>query len=239
MKAMIFAAGIGSRLKPYTDSKPKALIEVNGKPLLTHAIEYLRSFGINDIVINVHHFGQQIVEFCTNNNFGVNITISDETNELLDTGGGLKKASTFFSGIDPIVILNADILTNINIDKMLNEHIKERNIATLAVRNRLSSRKLIFNQYEELVGWKNISTSETIEVSDINEHAKEYAFSGLQIVSPKLFQHFPDVNKFSIIKLYLEIAKYQKIGAYVQSDGYWFDVGTNEKLREANKFFNE
>ena len=234
---MIFAAGIGSRLKPFTDNKPKALVEVNGKALLAYAIDYLKSYGITDVVINIHHFGQQIIDFCNNNNFNINITISDETNELLDTGGGLKKASNYFSGIDPIVVVNADILTDVNLDKMRSQHINSGNVATLAVRDRNSGRKLVFNAQKQLIGWKNIKTSELIEVQPIGNDNLELAFSGLQIISPKIYQHFPDKNKFSIIELYLELAKFQNIGAYIQNEGYWFDVGSNEKLQIANDFF--
>lgn len=235
---MIFAAGVGSRLKPFTDTKPKALIEVNGKPLLAHAIEYLIGYGITELVINIHHFGQQIVEFCNSNNFDVRITFSDETNELLNTGGGLKKASNFFSGTDPIIVLNADILTNVNIDKLRSEHVGAGNIATLVVRDRNSSRKLVFNDEKKLVAWKNLKTKEVINVKDINNSTTEYAFSGLQIISPKIFQHFPNQNSFSIIEFYLELAKYQNIGAYLHTGDYWFDVGTSEKLKIATDFFN-
>lgn len=236
MKAMIFAAGLGTRLKPLTDNTPKALIKVNDKTLLQHAIEYLKKYGISEMVVNIHHFGSQIIDFIQANNFGVNISVSDETNELLDTGGGLKKASSYFSGNDPLVVVNADILTNVNIDKMLHEHIQSGNVATLAVRDRSSSRKLVFDKQQRLIGWRNLKTSETIEISQFNIDSNEYAFSGVQIISPKLFQHFPKQDKFSIIHWYLEIAKFSKIGAFLQPDGYWFDVGTIEKLEIAKQY---
>ncbi|WP_313567144.1 sugar phosphate nucleotidyltransferase, partial [Empedobacter sp.] len=145
MKAMIFAAGLGTRLKPFTDNHPKALAVVNGKPLLQRNIEYLKSFGINEIVINVHHFADQIIEFLEDNNyFGIEITISDETDQVLETGGGLVKAKANFE--EDFLVMNVDILTDLNLDKFIKAHQENKALVTLAVSNRNSSRKLFFNE---------------------------------------------------------------------------------------------
>lgn len=240
MKAMIFAAGLGSRLQPLTDKKPKALVEVAGKTLLLRAINYLQSYGIHEFVINTHHFSNQIIEYCMQLSNQLNIQISDESDHLLDTGGGLKKAGKWLKDIDePLVVLNADILTNLNLDDMLKAHMQMNNLVTMAVRDRESSRKLVFNKDLMLVGWRNLATGEVKEIKTFEKFDHFYAFSGIHILSSELFSLFPEKDEFSIIDFYLEIVSTKNIGAFVHNHGYWYDVGTVEKLKKAEEYFGK
>jgi len=231
MKGMIFAAGLGTRLSPITQKIPKALVQINGKPLLQIVIEKFLSAGIDEIIINVHHFAGQIKEFLrSQNNFGVKITISDETNELLETGGGLKKVSSAFQIDEPILIHNVDIISNINLGKFINSFDKNKYAALLAVQNRKSSRKLLFNNEGILCGWKNIKTGEIMLSRDENE-LNELSFSGIQIIHPRLFQYFPEWKIFSIIDLYLRAAQFLNIIAYEHNNDLVYDVGKIEDLK--------
>jgi NDP-sugar pyrophosphorylase family protein len=235
MKAMIFAAGLGSRLRPLTDSKPKALVEIGGKTLLQINIEKLIEFGISDIIVNTHHFSKQVVAFLRdNNNFNVNIQISDETDLLLDTGGGLKKAKDLLKGSEPIILQNVDIISDISYSKMVNYHLKHSPIATLAIQNRESSRYLLFDENNVLSGWENVNSGEKI-VTRTNAKTYRYAFSGIHIISPKIFDLLPADKVISIIKPYLEISKNHNIMGYLHDTDMWYDVGTIDKLNEVNK----
>lgn len=237
MRAMIFAAGLGTRLKPLTNEKPKALVPVNGEPLLLKAVRYLESYGIADMVINTHHFSDQIIDFCDINLKNSNIIISDESKKLLDTGGGVKKVTPWLrQSKEPVVVINADVVTNLDLTEMLNEHQESGNMATLAVRDRESSRKLIFNENKELVGWKNLNSGELKEVKQLSAVDKEFAFSGVHIISPDIFKLFPSADAFSIIDFYLSIAATNKVGAYIHDNDYWFDVGAIDKLKNAELF---
>ena len=161
MKAMILAAGLGTRLKPFTDAHPKALAIINNKSLLQRNIEYLASFGITDVIVNVHHFPDQITDAIKNHNgFGSNITISDEKDKVLETGGGLMKARTFLDDAEPFVLMNVDILTDMDVGKMAEQHISSNALATLAVTNRKTNRYFLFDELETLCGWRNIKTGE-------------------------------------------------------------------------------
>src|SRR5690606_32019928 len=154
MKAMIFAAGMGTRLKPLTDTIPKALVPVGGKPLLQHIIEKLKRFGFNEIIINIHHFGQQIIDFVQeNNSFDIRIEFSDEREQLLDTGGGIKKAAWFFDDNKPFLVHNVDILSNIDLQELYHFHLKNNTIATLLCSIRQTSRYLLFDTDNHLRGW--------------------------------------------------------------------------------------
>lgn len=236
MKAMIFAAGKGTRLKPLTESLPKALVKVNGITLLEHTITKLKIAGITDIIVNVHHFANQVIEFLQQKDFfGINIHISDESNELLDTGGGLKKASWFFNDSEPILLHNVDIMSNIDINAMLVYHKETGAIATLAVRKRESGRYLLFNGDMLLSGWKNNKTGETI-IARNEEKTEPFAFSGVHIVNPELFQYLKPDKPFSIIDTYLEIAKNKPIKAYLHPNDYWFDIGKTESLKNAQHY---
>jgi NDP-sugar pyrophosphorylase family protein len=236
MKAMIFAAGLGTRLRPLTDDRPKALVEVHGKTLLQHAIEHLKSFEIIDIVVNIHHFGAKVLEVLADNqNFGCNIIISDERAMLLETGGGLLKAKKYFEGEEAIVIYNVDVLSNINLLEMLHYHKKNKALATLATRSRESSRYLLFNEQQELCGWTNTKTKAIKHVRPAKT-IQQYAFSGIHIIDPFLLELITQKGKFSITDTYLELAAQHKIIAYPHDQDYWFDVGKPERLKAASIF---
>lgn len=235
---MIFAAGLGTRLRPLTNDRPKALVEVLGKTLLQHAIEHLKKVGITDIVVNIHHFGEKVLEILSNNqNFGCNIIISDERAMLLETGGGLLKAKNHFKGAKAIVIYNVDVLSNINLLEMLHYHQENKALATLATRSRESSRYLLFNEHEELCGWTNTKTKEVKHVRLANK-IQEYAFSGIHIINPTFLELITQEGKFSITDTYLELARQHKIIAYPHDKDYWFDVGKPERLKAASDFLS-
>jgi NDP-sugar pyrophosphorylase family protein len=236
MKAMIFSAGVGSRLKPLTNSLPKALVEVGGKTLLQRAVESLLHYGINEMVVNVHHFSHLIKDYLTtNNNFGASIHISDETDCLLDTGGGLIKARSFFKPDDTILALNVDVVSNIDYLKMYNYHRKNNALATLAVRNRQSGRYFLFDQELLLSGWKNARTNQKVMMCE-KEELTALAFSGIQILSPGFFDYAPQKDVFGLVEWYLDAAKSNRIKAYVHDTDYWFDAGTVEKINSIEKF---
>ncbi len=237
MKAMIFAAGLGTRLKDETSLKPKALVEVGGKPLLFHAIEKLKKSGITEIVINVHHFADQVIQSVNSTDFGVKIHISDERDLLLDTGGGLKKAACFLAGNEPVLIYNVDILSNIDLNLVKKQHLETGALATLTVRKRETQRYLKFND-KQLAGWINKKTGETkISLPEVFENSEEMAFSGIHIVQPEIFKIMPENERFSIIDLYLELAKTRKIMAFYDDSDLWIDVGKPEELEAARKIF--
>ncbi len=236
MKAMLFAAGLGTRLKPLTDDKPKALVEIGGITLLERCIKQLIRNGICEIVINIHHFGDQIKDFLEQHqNFGLSISVSDESDALLDTGGAILKAKALLTGSDPILLINVDILTNLNFKKILDYHIQNRAFATLVVRQRSTSRYLLFNR-QILVGWKNKKSGE-IKVSQPEKiaNANEFAFSGIHIIQPELLDEITESGKFSIIDLYIRLAKSHKICAFVDSDSVWMDLGKVEELSQAEE----
>lgn len=236
MKAMIFAAGLGTRLQPLTNNKPKALVEINGTTLLEIVINRLKLFGFNDIIINVHHFSDMIIDFLKkNNNFNINITISDESGAILDTGGGLKKAAWFFNDNKPFLVHNVDIISNIDLSEMYNNHIKSDAIATLAVKNRNSSRYFLFDENNTLCGWKNTKTKEIKITKETNSKLTLYAFSGIHVISPEIFNYITEKGKFSIIDVYLKLAATNKIMALNHDNSLWFDVGDKNKLIEASE----
>jgi N-acetyl-alpha-D-muramate 1-phosphate uridylyltransferase len=236
MKAMILAAGLGTRLKPFTEKHPKALYPVNGKPLLQRNIEYLQSFGIKNIIVNVHHFANQIIDAIKDNNgWGSNVVISDETNEVLETGGGLKKAADYLlEGNEPFVLMNADMLTDLNIAKMSEQHNLNNSIATLAVTDRATSRYLMFDENNVLCGWYNEKTGE-----QKGKAGTKKAFSGIHIISPAIFALIKEEGKFSMIDLYLRLADTEKIMAFDHSNGKLIDVGKPESGAQAEAIFKD
>jgi len=239
MKAMIFAAGRGERLKPLTNNKPKALVEVNGVPMLELIIKKLISNGVSEIIINVHYLANQIITFLKEkNNFSIRIEISDETDLLLDTGGGLKKSSWFFNDGQPFIIYNTDIISDIDLSQMYQYHKAHNPIATLAIRKRDSSRYFLFNPHEELCGWKNMKSKKEIILKNA-EQLFPYAFSGIHIVNPKIFNYMPEDQKFSIVNTYLDVSETNIIKGYLHNQNYWFDIGTPEKLIKAAKFIEK
>jgi NDP-sugar pyrophosphorylase family protein len=231
MKALILAAGLGTRLKPLTDTIPKALVEINGKTLLEHSIVHLKFFGVKDVIVNVHHFPDQIIGFLKKKkNFGLNIEVSDERDELLDTGGGFKKASWFFRDAGPFVVRNVDVLSDTNLGAMLEFHKKHKPLATLAVRNRETSRYMLFNERWELIGWTNVSTGE--RKLSRKDHKRMYplAFSGIQILDPAIIPLVTEEGKFSLIAMYLRLSRDHRICAYADNDSFWFDAGKREDI---------
>ncbi|KFE98636.1 nucleotidyltransferase [Chryseobacterium formosense] len=236
MKALIFAAGKGTRLKPFTDHHPKALAKVNGIPLLERNINYLKAFGITDFVINIHHFGDQIVRFLKeNNNFGCKIEISDESNELLETGGGLIFAKEFLNHGEDFLIMNADILTNININDFVKYHKEIKDFVTLAVSDRESSRKLLFNDDLVLRGWLNVQTGEQ-RLAEFNKGFRPLAFSGVHCINPVIFDKIKRTGKFSVMEEYLDLMQTEKIHGFVH-ESILVDVGRPESVIEAEKYF--
>ena len=235
-KALIFAAGKGTRLKPFTDSHPKALALVNDVPLLERNIKYLQSFGVTEFVINVHHFGEQIVEFLEkNNHFGAKIDISDEKDELLETGGGLLFAQKYLENEENFLIMNADILTDLNIHELVKFHEKLLPLATLAVSDRNSSRKLFFNSEMVLKGWMNKNSGET-KMAEFNSDFKELAFSGIHCINSSIFDKIKRRGKFSIMEEYLDLMFENNILGF-QHEARLIDVGRPESVIEAEKYF--
>lgn len=234
---MILAAGLGTRLKPFTNEHPKALAVVNGKTLLQRNVEYLLSFGIEDIIINVHHFAEQIYEHCRKNNgFGAHLSFSDETNEVLETGGGLLKAAWFFKNHGSFVLMNVDVLTDLNLTKMIVSHLRTTPVATLAVSQRETSRYFLFNESGMLCGWENIKTGER-RISRKTNHYVPKAFSGIQVISENIFDLIDFSGKFSMVDVYLRIAQTQSILEFDHTGQKFIDVGKPETLKEANEQF--
>jgi len=237
MQAMIFAAGLGTRLKPLTDHLPKALVPVNGKPLLQWNIEKLKAAGFTKIVVNVHHFPTLIRDFLeSNKNFGIDILLSDEQDELLDTGGGLFKASGFFSSKKPVLAHNVDVISTLDFRDLMRYHSEHTALATLAVRQRNTQRYLLFDSSMRLKGWTNTSTNEILNIGDQTVEAyRLLAFSGIQVISPEIFRKETRQGKFSIIDTYLKLARENTIIGYVDNSSFWMDLGRKEQLAEAGE----
>ncbi|MDP4267594.1 MAG: nucleotidyltransferase family protein [Bacteroidota bacterium] len=233
MKAMIFAAGLGTRLKPLTDTKPKALIEINNVPLLQILILKLKKSGIKDIIINTHYFHEQIIEFLSEyENFDINIVISHEE-ELLDTGGGLLKASGFFDDNEPFLVHNVDVITDINIKEMLEFHKNSEALATLAVRKRKTNRYLLFNEEDILCG-KYSTNGDFKFTREAGNVVNTLSFLGIHIISPQIFKYINTQGKFSITDAYLELSSQgHNIKGYIDNSSFWIDVGNEEKLNRA------
>lgn len=232
MKAMILAAGLGTRLKALTDKTPKALIKIKGKTLLEIGINNLINNGFDKIIINVHHHSKQIIQFLDENKFDAEITISDETDKLLDTGGGLKKAKSFFDNDSPFLVYNVDVLSNLDLRKLYTFHTASGTIGTLVVRKRESDRYLLFNSENILCGWRNTKSGETKLIRN-NKLQYEFAFSGIQVLDPKIFSFMPDEDVFSLIDLYLKVGSKNEIRAFIDDESYWLDVGKPENLKAA------
>lgn len=235
MKGMILAAGYGTRLQPLTHEKPKALVEFNGKPMLEHVIKKFIGAGIEDIIINVHHFAEDIYRFLTlNDNFGIDIQLSDERDELLDTGGGILKALWFFQDDEPFVVHNVDVVSNINIADLMEYHKSTGALATLALKHRETSRYFLVNKAGNICGWHNKKTGEEIIID--KNYDDELAFSCIQVIHPALFKFTDKRGVFSITNAYLELAGAHKINGFITDNAYWFDLGTPEKIQKAEAY---
>ena len=230
---MLLAAGLGTRLRPITDNIPKALVPVNGKTLLERNIKYLQKFGIFDVVVNVHHFHELMISCIqTNNGFGSRITISDESDAVLETGGGLVKAAPFFNGEADILVMNVDVITNLNLHTLISYHMDKKGLATLAVMKRESGRVLLFNPKMQLCGWRNQQTNEE-KISRNDAGLEPYAFSGIQVISHHAIAGNPFSGKFSLIDLYLELAKKNELYGFDHTGDTFLDVGKPEAIRKA------
>lgn len=241
MKAFLFSAGLGTRLRPYTNDRPKALVEVGGIPLVEIALGKLRDAGVTDVMVNVHHFADMLEAFLKSKDFGLNVHFSDEREHLLDTGGGLLKAASFFDDGKPFFAVNVDIMTGLKFKNVYQKHLALGGLATLAVQKRPSSRNLLFEGHNmRLCGWQNTKTGETKQPRQINGKAVVYSFSGIQVIDPKLLELlqrdetlsklFPKNTPFSIISVYLALANDFLILGHDHSKDFWTDLGTPEAL---------
>lgn len=235
MKAMIFAAGLGTRLRPLTNDRPKALVEFKGKPLLEHTINKLKAVGVDHVVVNVHHYADKVIAFLESKDFGVTISISDERDELLDTGGGLRKAAALL-GHEPFFIHNVDILSDVDLEAMLAAHKANGAIASVGIRKSQSDRYFMQNGAGQLCGWGNSTTGEQI-ISREGEDLEKISFTGIHLVSGAFFNYIKPEGAVSIIDAYLKAAQSENIYCFPCDDNQWMDVGTPELLKEAEELF--
>jgi N-acetyl-alpha-D-muramate 1-phosphate uridylyltransferase len=236
-RAIIFSAGLGTRFKPWTDAHPKALAIVNGKSLLQRNIEYLKQYNIKDVVVNIHHFPDQIINAIKENNgWGSNIIISDESDKVLETGGGLLKAKELLDNGQPFFSLNVDILTNLDLNKLMAFHQQHKPLVTFGVTNRKSSRVLLFDNDNRLCGWKNVQTGER-KISIDKPGLIEKAYSCVVIYEPQIFSLVRQQGKFSIMDTYLDLAAEHVILGYDHSGDNLVDVGKPESVAVAEKLF--
>ena len=233
MKAMIFAAGLGTRLRPVTNTKPKALVEVNGVPLVETVLNRLIAAGVSEVIINLHHFPDQIRDFVRKkNNFGILIEFSFEET-LLDTGGGLKNAAWFFDDGQPFIIHNVDILSNINLESMFEHHLENKCLVTLAVNKRETKRFLIFDEENLLCGWKSLNVNKEVVSRVPQGKSQDLGFCGIHVVSPDIFSKMTEENVFSIITSYMRlIGEGERIVAFRTDGCSWRDVGKLEELKK-------
>lgn len=231
---MIFAAGLGTRLRPLTNGLPKALIKINNKTLLELVIQKLKRFGFDEIIINIHHQADKITEFLkSKNNFEIKIETCFEKN-LLNTGGGLKNAQKFFSDKKPFLIHNIDVLSDFDLKKAYQKHLQSKALVSLLVQKRKTSRYLIFNEKNNLIGWKNSQTNQEKIIKNSQEK-RLFGFTGIQVVDPKVFSLMPNKESFSIIEFYLNIALNNNVKAIDCSNKFWLDVGKKSTLERAKK----
>jgi NDP-sugar pyrophosphorylase family protein len=238
MKAMVLAAGLGTRLRPLTDKRPKALVEIEGRTLLEITLSRLRVFGVREVIVNVHHFADVVVEYlAAKQNFGMRIEISRE-DVLLDTGGGLKKAAWFFlenpaERDQPFLLHNVDVLSTIDLARMVQSHKATQALATLAVQERKSSRYLLFDRQGQLCG-RRFEREQRAELTRSAEPLQALAFSGIHIISPRLLEMMAEEGAFSIIETYLRVAASdERIESFRADEYYWRDLGTTESLEQA------
>jgi len=240
VKAMILGAGLGTRLRPLTDDRPKALVTVGGHTLLEIVLRRLRAFGVSEVIVNAHHHAEMIVEFlAANDNLGMRIEVSREE-ELLDTGGGLKRAAHFFldssgGAEEPFLVHNVDVISGVDLARMVELQTEREALATLAVQERVTSRSLLFDEHGQLCG-RRAGQSGNSEMVCAAQHAKALAFSGIHVVSPKIFAKMDEQGAFSIIDAYLRLAAAgEKIVAYRADESYWRDLGRAESLAQAER----
>lgn len=239
MKAMVLAAGLGTRLKPWTDFHPKALAKVGGITLLERQIRYLQKFDIFDVVVNVHHFAEQIFQAIEENEgWGSNISISHEVEKVLETGGGLKNAAALLQNSEDILLINVDILTDLDLQKLIDYHQSNRGIATIVISDRLTSRYFLFDEQSRLSGWTNTKTGEERIVRMVHPLYKK-AFSGIHIIKRDIFPLLPSEEKFSIVEAYLKMAAENPIYGYDHSLGVFLDLGKPDNLILAEQLIQQ
>ncbi len=239
MKAIIFAAGLGSRLGKVTEDRPKALVEVGGMALLEFAVRKLIKYGFNEIIINVHHLADQIEKFLKNNrNFNIRIEVSDEREQLLETGGGLMKASWFFDDDQPFLTYNVDVITKLDLSALLKYHQNTGAMVTLAGQERNTRRYFLTDERERLVGWENIETGERIDVLDVEGNVKRVGYSCISLMNPDLFRRISEKGLFSLVSVILRLSKEFPVMIYRHDNDYWTDIGNPERLNEARKHFS-
>lgn len=238
MEAFIPAAGLGTRLRPLTNHKPKALVEVEGKTLLEMAIQRATALGATRVVVNVHHYADLVIDYIQQKHWETEVLISDERDLLLDTGGGLKKACSLFSGKEPVMIHNVDVIASFDYHALIDAHTHSNNLVTLAVSHRNTSRYLLMNTHKELKGWTNTKTKEILPISVDPNNLIPRAFSGISIVNPQLFQLLPSaVHPYPIIPEYIKLLSSHTIGCYEHPAHQWLDVGKPETLALAHQMF--
>ncbi len=236
MKAMILAAGKGTRLGLLTKSKPKALVPFNGKPMLESLILRLKDQGFQEILINVHHQAKQIMQFVKeHDSFGLDIQFSHEKGKLLDTGGAIAFAQEFIQGSEPVLIHNVDVYSDLDYREIIYHHIDSQAFATLVVRERETSRKLLFDKDLQLKGWENQQTGEKRWTQKSEENLTSMAYSGIYVVCPGFARSIPFKGAFSIIDAWLEMASKYPICAWVDKDSCWYDLGTPERIKRAEE----
>ena len=235
---MILAAGLGTRLKPFTDFHPKALAPVHGKPVLQWNIDYLYQAGVREFIVNVHHFADQIIQFLDELSMSDCLFhISDERDAVLETGGGLKKARPFFNPHEAFILMNADILTTMPMHEFIDFHNRHKALVSLAVSKRESSRCFLFNADKQLCAWRNKLTNET-KISREGEHPlTEMAFGGIHIIEPRFFNYLTQEGKFSIVDTYIDVAKIENIMGFDHSAYTLLDIGKPESLLLAEQLF--
>ena len=231
MKAMILAAGTGSRLQPLTDLMPKALIEVNGICMLEHQINYLMHFGVDEIIINIHHYPDQIKNFINSKEYKIRIEFSDETDQLMETGGGLKKASWFFDDDKPFILIGVDIFTDLNLTDVYHYHTKHSALATLPVKKRNSTRDFLVDKKNIICGWRNNLTGEEIINKNSGLQLENYGFSVVHVINNEIFNLINETGPFTMTSLYLRLMLEHKINAYIHNQDEWFEFGRLENFK--------
>ena len=239
MKAFILAAGLGTRLGSLTSDKPKALVEVNGKSMLENLVMHLKSQGIQQFLINVHYFAEKVIQHVKDkNNFGVDISFSDESQELLNTGGAIVKAADFFKGEEIILVYNVDVASGMKLVELENYHKQKNALVTLCVRKRESSRALLFDENMQLGGWTNLAKNEYKWVNKPMKNYESFAYSGVYLAQPNFAEKLPFTGRFSIIDAWLKMAATEQIIGFEDRSDYWFDLGTKKKIAAAEMYFN-
>ncbi|UCG27509.1 MAG: nucleotidyltransferase family protein [Bacteroidales bacterium] len=238
MKAIIFAAGLGSRLGQITRDKPKALIEIGGKPLLELAIRKLMKYGVDEIIINIHHMGEMIIDFLkVKKNFGIRIEISDEREQLMDTGGGLMKASWFFDDKNPFLTYNVDVLSTLDLSAFVQYHNNSGSLVSLACKARNTERYFLTDQNNRLTGWENRQTGERIDSARVSGEVFRVGYSGISVIEPELLNLVTERGPFSLTSLYLRLARKKTILVYRHDEDFWMDIGKTEQLKAALNYF--